>query len=73
MPGNLDDLAVDRDGPGRLVEFPGADEPWLRECRRCGNRVTPRLANISRGQGGCIACGLKASAAARLGDEEQAA
>jgi hypothetical protein len=34
--------------------------------------VTPTRANISRGQGGCIACGIKVCAAKRLGDEEQA-
>ena len=37
--------------------FPGADESWSCQCRRCGNLVTPRLSAVRRGASeGCIYC-----------------
>jgi len=45
-----------------VKDFPGADEPWLCECQRCGNLVTPRLSAVQRGaSGGCIYCSGHAS------------
>jgi hypothetical protein len=41
----------------------------LHRLRRSGQ---PNSRHISRGQGGCIACGIKVRAAKRLGDEDQA-
>jgi hypothetical protein len=56
-----------------LESYPGGNHlPWRCRCIGCGAVVTPTRANISRGQGGCIACGIKVCAAKRLGDEEQA-
>jgi hypothetical protein len=44
-----------------VKDFPGADEPWLCECQRCGNLVTPRLSAVQRGaSGGCIYCSGRA-------------
>jgi hypothetical protein len=56
-----------------LERYPGGNHlPWRCRCTGCGAVVTPTRANISRGQGGCIACGIKVCAAKRLGDEDQA-
>ena len=56
-----------------LEPYPGGNHlPWRCRCTSCGAVVAPTRANISRGQGGCIACGIKIRAAKRLGDEDQA-
>jgi hypothetical protein len=56
-----------------LEPYPGGNHlPWRCRCTGCGAVVSPTRANISRGQGGCIACGIKIRAAKRLGDEDQA-
>ena len=56
-----------------LEPYPGGNHlPWRCRCTGCGALVSPTRANISRGQGGCIACGIKVRAAKRLGDEDQA-
>jgi formylmethanofuran dehydrogenase subunit E len=39
-----------------LEPYPGAREPWLCRCLMCGNEVTPRLADVRRGQGACRYC-----------------
>jgi hypothetical protein len=39
-----------------LVNFPGANSPWKSRCRKCSRTVTPRLANIRRGQTACAYC-----------------
>jgi hypothetical protein len=38
------------------VDYPGAREPWLCECLRCGEPVTPTYDNVRRGQGACRYC-----------------
>lgn len=56
-----------------LEPYPGGNHrPWRCRCVKCGTEGTPTRANISRGQGGCLSCGIEASAARRLGDAEQA-
>jgi hypothetical protein len=56
-----------------LEPYPGGNHlPWRCQCMTCGALVSPTRANIGRGQGGCIACGIKICAAKRLGDEDQA-
>lgn len=56
-----------------LEPYPGGNHlPWRCRCTTCGTIGAPTRANISRGQGGCIDCGIKANAAKRLGDGEQA-
>ena len=39
-----------------LVEYPGNMKPWLCRHDACGREVTPRRANITRGEGGCKFC-----------------
>lgn len=56
-----------------LEPYPGGNHlPWRCRCMTCGAVVRPTRANINRGQGGCIDCGIKIRAAKRLGDEDQA-
>lgn len=56
-----------------LDPYPGGNHlPWRCRCMTCGAVVHPTRANISRGQGGCISCGIRICAAKRLGDEDQA-
>lgn len=40
-----------------IAEFPGTHKPWLSICQTCGQLVSPRLAGIKSGQGGCLNCG----------------
>jgi hypothetical protein len=39
-----------------LEAFPGSHMPWRSKCLTCGNVVTPRWGDVSRGQGGCSNC-----------------
>ena len=56
-----------------LEPYPGGNHlPWRCRCLVCGTVGAPTRANISRGQGGCIDCGITANAAVRLGDADQA-
>lgn len=47
---------LDHAGLVPLVSFPGANKPWKSRCKRCLRTVTPRLANMRRGQTGCAYC-----------------
>lgn len=42
-----------------LIDFPGINRPWRCTCMRCRKPVSPSLANIRRGQGGCVHCGQR--------------
>ncbi len=56
-----------------LEPYPGGNHlPWRSRCMKCGAEGMPTRANISRGQGGCVSCGIEINAARRLGDTEQA-
>lgn len=56
-----------------LDPYPGSNHlPWRSRCMSCDAVVQPTRANISRGQGGCIDCGITICAAKRLGDKDQA-
>lgn len=49
-----------------LEPYPGAvNKPWKCRCGRCGQTVTPRLAGVKRGSGGCKHCGWEAAFAAQ--------
>jgi hypothetical protein len=39
-----------------LVEYPGAQKPWLSKCLNCGSEVTPTYTSIQQGNGGCVFC-----------------
>ena len=40
-----------------IVPYPGRNNaPWLMKHRECGREVTPRLAGLQQGQGGCKPC-----------------
>lgn len=39
-----------------LVEYPGAQKPWLCECLNCGSQVTPSYTSLQQGNGGCVFC-----------------
>jgi hypothetical protein len=39
-----------------LEPYPGASTPWRSRHEACGREVTPRLGNVSSGQGGCRFC-----------------
>jgi hypothetical protein len=54
-----DAVAVDTvrtEGLEPLEQYPGADKPWRCRCLNCGATVTPVLAVVRRGQGGCGPC-----------------
>ena len=53
---------VEPDGP-----YPGIQAPWPGTCLRCGEPCAPRLLSIRNGQGGCRACGFRASGEAQRG------
>jgi hypothetical protein len=56
-----------------LEPYPGGNHrPWRCRCMTCDTEGTSTRGNISRGQGGCVRCGIEANAALRLGDPEQA-
>ena len=40
-----------------LEPYKGASSPWRCQCIKCGKTVSPRLASIKRGSGGCEFCG----------------
>jgi recombinational DNA repair protein (RecF pathway) len=42
-----------------LVPYPGSAEAWKSQCLICGRQVTPRLANLKNGHGGCLNCAGK--------------
>lgn len=44
-----------------LESYPGRAKPWKCLCLICENTVTPRLASIRLGQGGCVYCAGKAT------------
>lgn len=44
-----------------LESYPGRAKPWRCECLICKHIVTPRLASIRLGQGGCVYCAGKAT------------
>ena len=39
-----------------MVPYPGSARPWLCECLKCGEFVTPMRSSILAGQNGCIYC-----------------
>jgi len=39
-----------------LVEYPGANKPWLCECIKCVIEVTPSYTSVQQGNGGCVYC-----------------
>jgi hypothetical protein len=43
-----------------LVEFPGANKPWLCKCKVCDSEVTPRYADL-KSQSGCVYCAMRAT------------
>lgn len=55
-----------------LMSYPGSwHEPWSSRCLACGGEVSPRLANIRSGEGGCRTCGfVRARASQRLDGQE---
>lgn len=58
------DLAADQmraAGAEPLEPFPGVKFPWKVRCLKCGATVSPRLANIRRGDGPCVHCGRKSA------------
>lgn len=56
-----------------LEPYPGGNQlRWKCRCLTCGAIVFPTRGNISRGQGGCVPCGTKRRALARLGDAGRA-
>jgi hypothetical protein len=55
-----------------LVPYPSNLKPWKCRCMTCGVIVYPTRANIWRGQGGCVPCGRRKNALARLGDAGKA-
>jgi hypothetical protein len=42
-----------------IDSFKDSYSPWLATCMKCGDVVSPRLAGVRAGQGGCITCGRK--------------
>jgi len=41
-----------------LTPYPGnTNKPWKCECLKCGAEVTPAVAALLKGQGGCYICG----------------
>jgi hypothetical protein len=63
---------VRRAGLMPMAEYPGVDRPWRCKCLTCGAEVSPRLASIRRGQGGCSFCARTKSALARRTPAEEA-
>ena len=54
-----------------LGPYPGAvNRPWRCRCESCGQEVTPRLAGIKSGKGGCKYCGWQAAFDAQRLDAE---
>ncbi len=45
-----------------LEPYPGNSKPWKSQCLKCKSTVSPRYKSVSRGQGGCFACGRKKAA-----------
>jgi len=39
-----------------IVDYPGSKTPWLCECLKCGEIVSPRRDSILAGQNGCMYC-----------------
>lgn len=39
-----------------MIDFPGASKPWPSNCKKCGSKVKPRLADIRMGHSGCKKC-----------------
>jgi recombinational DNA repair protein (RecF pathway) len=39
-----------------LVDFPGASKPWKSQCKKCGAKTSPRLADLRIGHSGCKRC-----------------
>ncbi len=57
-----------------LVSYPGRNsDPWDCVCNACGAEVSPAYASVRSGGGGCIFCGIKASADAKRINPEEAA
>jgi hypothetical protein len=56
-----------------LEPYKGSKVKWRLLHVACGREVTPKYENIKVGQGGCVECGKKKSAAARKKDSDQAA
>lgn len=52
-----------------LEPYPGGRVPWRCRHTACGREVTPRLSNVTKGQGGCVHC----SGRARIDPEAAAA
>lgn len=50
--------------------YPGAVQPWLCTCTRCGRSVSPRYANVRQGGGGCRYCAGRRHDALPLSPEE---
>ena len=56
-----------------VIPYPGTNVAWPCQCLRCGKSVTPTLANIRRGQGGCGYCGRRIVDPAKALDDMRAA
>ena len=55
-----------------LVPYLGAMVPWPSRHVACGREISPTLANIQRGQGGCVACGRATGGLTRRRPQEDA-
>lgn len=49
-------VVMQQAGVEPLEDYPGTDTPWLSRCLACNSEVTPKLANVRAGQGGCRLC-----------------
>lgn len=49
-------LLMVRAGLDPLVPYPSNDRPWRSVCSVCGYEVSPKYADVRRGQGGCGWC-----------------
>ena len=63
---------METNGLQPLEPYPGANKPWMCQCKKCGNQVTPMYSSIKSGQGGCRACGYENNSMRQRGDEAEA-
>jgi recombinational DNA repair protein (RecF pathway) len=54
-------------GVNPLEPYPNTTTPWRCECMTCHEIVTPTLASVRNGRGGCLHCGHVKTAATRRG------
>lgn len=55
-----------------LEPYPGSHKGWKSICLQCGSEVSPMLAMISSGQGGCKKCGYEKSSQTRTLEQGRA-